>query len=227
MNSLDRVTQAGIARNTINGLQLSLDKLQSLQEKLSTGKEINRPSDNPSGAVVALHYRSDIRRADQYSRNAKNGLDWLGQADSTLTGMMDQVQRARNLALQGSNASMSVDERQAMAAEIDTIREGLISQSNTSYLGRPIFAGNYSNPSGTTVAYDANGVYQGDNGAVMRNGRPEHAGAGERDRPAGVRHRFDQPVSGAVTDLRPTCAARTRPPSPTSPRSTWPTSTAR
>jgi len=168
MNSLDRVTQASIARQTIDGLQLNLTKLQTLQNKLSSGKEISKPSDGPSAAVAALHYRSDVRRTDQYTRNAQNGLDWLGLADSTLTGMLDQVNRARGLALQGANAAMSPDERQAMAAEIDTIRDGLISQSNTSYLGRPIFAGNYSNPTGTTVAYDSTGAYLGDNGTVSR-----------------------------------------------------------
>ena len=172
MNSLDRVTQAGIALRTIDGLQLNLTKLQTLQEKLSSGREVNRPSDDPSGAVAALHYRSDIRRTDQYSRNTQNGLDWLGLADSTITSMVDQVARAKELALQGSNASMSTEERQALANEVDTIRQGLIGQSNTTYVGRPIFAGNYQNPSGPTVAYDSNGVYQGDNGQVMRTVGP-------------------------------------------------------
>ena len=172
MNSLDRVTQAGIAMRTIDGLQLNLTKLQSLQEKLSSGKEVNKPSDDPSGAVAALHYRSDIRRTDQYSRNTQNGLDWLGLADGTITSMVDQVARAKELALQGSNASMSTEERQALANEVDTIRQGLIGQSNTTYLGRPIFAGTYSNPTGPTVAYDSNGVDQGDNGQVVRTVGP-------------------------------------------------------
>jgi flagellar hook-associated protein 3 FlgL len=130
---------------------------------------VNRPSDDPSGTVAALHYRSDIRRTDQYSRNAEDGKSWLGLADSTLTSMLDQVRRARDLTLSGTNASMSVEERSAMAAEIDTIRDGLIGQANTDYLGHPIFAGTYANPTGATVAYDTNGVYQGDSGVVYRN----------------------------------------------------------
>jgi flagellar hook-associated protein 3 FlgL len=168
MTNLTRVTQGTLSRFTIDGLQANLGKLQSIQQKLSTGKEINRPSDGPSDAVSALHYRADIRRTDQYSRNADDGKAWLGMADSTLTGMLDEVRRARDLTLQGTNASMSVEERSAMAAEVDTIRDGLIGQSNTDYLGHPIFAGTYSNPTGATVAYDSNGVFQGDNGTVYR-----------------------------------------------------------
>src|SRR2546423_6640190 len=169
MNNLSRVTQGTIARIAVDGLQLNLQKLQRIQEKLSTGKELTRPSDGPSDTVAALHYRSDIRRTDQYSRNADDGIARLGLADSTLTSMLDQVRRARDLTLTASNSSMSTEERQAMAAEIDTIRQGLISQSNTDYLGHPLFAGTYSNLTGATVAYDTNGVYQGDTGAVMRN----------------------------------------------------------
>lgn len=169
MTSVQRVTQGSLAAMSVNNLQLSLSKLQDLQDKLSSGKQINRPSDNPSDTVSALSYRADIRRNDQYSRNTQDGLDWLGAADSTVTSMLGQVERARELVLQGSNSSMSADERQAMAAEIDTIREGLIGQSNTEYLGHPIFAGTSSNPSGPSVAYDANGVYQGDGGQVLRN----------------------------------------------------------
>lgn len=169
MNNLSRVSQGSLARLTIDNMQQSLTKLQSIQGKLSSGKELNRPSDNPSATAAALGYRTDIRRADQFSRNAQDGLDRLGLADSTLTSMLDQVQRVRDLALRGSSASMSAEERSAMAAEVDTIRQGLIAQANTDYLGHPIFAGTYSSSSGTTIAYDSNGVYQGDSGQLMRS----------------------------------------------------------
>ena len=172
MASLTRVTQGTISQVTIEGLQAALGRTQSLQEQLATGKQISRPSDDPGGAVAALTYRADIRRTDQYTRNAQNGMDWLGTADSTLTGMLAQIRRARDLTLQGSNASMSPDERTALAAEVDTLRDGLIGMANTKYLDRPIFGGTVSNPSGTTVAYDPNGNYLGDNGQVNRNIAP-------------------------------------------------------
>src|SRR5436190_806318 len=172
MASLTRVTQGTISQVTVAGLQAALGRTQSLQEQLATGKQISRPSDNPGGAVAALNYRANIRRTDQYIRNAQNGMDWLGTADSTLTGMMSQIRRARDLTLRGANASMSTDERAAMAAEVDTLRDGLIGMANTKYLDRPIFGGTVSNPSGTTVAYDPNGNYLGDTGQVNRNIAP-------------------------------------------------------
>lgn len=172
MASLTRVTQGTISQATIEGLQSALGRVQRQQEKLATGKEISRPSDDPGGTVAALTYRSDIRRNDQYSRNGQNGLDWLGTADSTISGMTTMVQRAKTLTLQAANGSLSADERTAIAEEMDTLRQGLIGMANTTYMNRPIFGGTASNGTGTTIAYDANGNYQGDNGQVMRNVAP-------------------------------------------------------
>ena len=168
--SLTRVTERTISQLTLDGLQNNLARLQAVQQKMSTGKELSRPSDNPTDAVSALTFRADVRRFEQYSRNAQDGLDWLGMADNTLTGMLDQVQRANSLALQGLNASSGPAERQALAAEVGTIRDSLIGMANTSYLGRPIFAGTTKDPSG--AAYDANGIYKGDNGTIFRTVAP-------------------------------------------------------
>lgn len=169
--AVTRVTQLSISQLTLQGLQENLGKLQGIQEKLSTGREVGRPSDNPSDAVAALTFRSDIRRFEQYSRNAQDGLDWLGMADSTLTGMLDQIRRANELGLQGINSSMSSDERQALAAEVGTIRDSLVGMANAQYQGRPIFSGTAKDPSGQ--AYDPAGTYLGNQGDVQRNVAPD------------------------------------------------------
>src|SRR5690242_7059642 len=177
MGSLARVTQSTISAGTIASLQDAIGRVQDLQDKLSSGKQINRPSDDPGGTAQALNYRAQIKRTTQYGTNSHNGLDWLGTADTTMTNMHSQIQRARSLTLQAANASMSSDERTAIAQEIDTIRQAMIGMANTTYMDRPIFAGNMSNPTGNTVAYDDNGNYQGDSGQVMRN-----VGPGVQDR---------------------------------------------
>src|SRR5437763_9161585 len=172
MASLARVTHYTSSSSTINSLQDAIGRVQDLQQKLSSGKQINKPSDDPGGTVQALNYRSQIKRTTQYSNNAQNGLDWLGTADSTMSNMQTQIQRARTLTLQAANSSMSSDERTAVAQEIDTIRQAMIGMANTTYMDRPIFGGTASNPSGPTLAYDSTGKYVGDNGVVNRNVAP-------------------------------------------------------
>src|SRR5687767_2548916 len=119
----NRITQRTMTSGVLNNLQGNLSKMARLQEQLSSGKAISKPSDSPSGAVSALRLRADIRRSEQLSRNAEDGLGWLGTADTALTSTLDVVRRARDLALRGANAASSAPDRAAMAAEVRQLRE--------------------------------------------------------------------------------------------------------
>ena len=159
-----RVTQNMVTQQSLSSLQSGLNQLARTQEKLSTGKVINRASDSPTEATVAMKLRAQVAREEQYVRNAENGLGWLSVVDSTLGQMTDNVRRARELALQGANAASTPETREAIAVEIDQIREGLISQANTTYLDRPVFGG----VTAGSRAFDASGAYVGVDGAVRR-----------------------------------------------------------
>jgi flagellar hook-associated protein 3 FlgL len=161
-----RVTQRSLSQTALAGLQSNLSKLGDLQQQMSSGRLLNRPSDSPTGTIQAMQYRADIQAQDQYSRNAQDGLGWLGLIDSTLGTMTTQVQRARDLTLQGmsAGAGSSPDARASLATEINDIRQALIGDANTTYLGRPVFGGT----SAGSLAYDASGNYVGDAGAVNR-----------------------------------------------------------
>jgi flagellar hook-associated protein 3 FlgL len=162
---IQRVTQNMLTRQSIGSLQTGLSKLAKLQEQMSTGRVLNRPSDSPTDTTSAMRIRSSIADVKQYSRNAADGNGWLSQIDSALTNANDEVLRARDLALQGANSgSMGPTAREALASEVDQIRGGLIDTANSNYLGRPVFGGVTSGPK----AYDATGAYVGTAGQVNR-----------------------------------------------------------
>ena len=174
MTTAFRVTENTIAQRVLDNLQASLGTMQNLQDKLSSGKEIRKPSDDPFGTVAAMAYRADQRRTTQYSRNAQDGLGWLGMADNTLTSALESIQRVRALVLQGANGTSDAPSRAALAQEIKTAKEGLVGLANTSYGTRPIFAGT-ANPQGQVPplpVYDENGNYNGNSGAVLRTVGP-------------------------------------------------------
>jgi flagellar hook-associated protein 3 FlgL len=156
--SVGRLTQRSIATHTLAGLQASLGRTADLQNKLSSGRAISKPSDSPTGTVAAMQMRSEISDNLQWSRNADDGLGWLGTIDQTLTTSMDSLARARDLTLTGLNdGAASSTSPQALAAEIDQIRQGMIGTANTRYLDRPVFGGT----TGGQQAYDAAGNYLG------------------------------------------------------------------
>lgn len=160
-----RVTESSIHTRVLNNLQRSISKGQKIQEQLSSGKQINRPSDSPTGTVSSMQLRGESRANQQYSRNADDGVGWLSTLDSTLTSASTLVNRARDLTVQGlSSGSNSVQSNEALASEIDQIKSSLVGYANTKYLDRPVFGGTTTGD----VAYDPTGTYVGDDGQTTR-----------------------------------------------------------
>ena len=163
--AITRVTQNMMTRHSLDSLQSGLGRMARLQEQLSTGRVLNRPSDSPTGATTAMRLRDNLSATRQYQRNAQDGLAWLGTIDATLTSVTDQTRAARDIALQGANSvAMSPASRQALATTVAQLREGLLASANTTHLGRPVFGGITAG----TVAYDASGTFVGQAGEVRR-----------------------------------------------------------
>ena len=139
--------------------------MSRLQEQLSSGKQLSRPSDSPVGTSSAMQFRAEIRGTEQFVRNADDGINWLGATDDTLTTVVNSAGRARTLMLAGLNGTASATEREALATEIDAIRSGLLDAANATYLDRPLFAG----------TADVGSAYDRTTGAFIGNIADENA----------------------------------------------------
>ena len=164
MISGTRVTPGIVSRTMVDGLGQNLDRLQKLQEQISSGRLVNRPSDSPVATVASMQIRSDQARTTQYSRNADDGRGWLTTADTALTSSLSSIGRVRELLGSSLSGAISPEARSAIAKEVESLRDGAIDLANTRYLGRAVFAGTADTP----LAYDASGTYLGDNGIVQR-----------------------------------------------------------
>jgi flagellar hook-associated protein 3 FlgL len=164
-----RVTQKSIAATALANLQGNLERIGRTQQQLSSGRLISSPSDSPTGTVTSLQLRAQIRSNEQYSRNAEDGLAWLGTIDSALTDAAGQIHRSRDLLVQGmSTGVQGLQSRDAIAAEIDQLRDGLVQSANATYLDRPVFGGTTAGG----LAYSTSGAYVGD-GGVSATGGPQ------------------------------------------------------
>jgi flagellar hook-associated protein 3 FlgL len=182
MSSATRVTERSLAATTLSGLQSNLSRLGRLQQQLSSGKLIARPSDSPTGTIAAMQVRSDVRQLQQYARNADDGKGWLDTVDGALSTAVDLVHQARGLTLQGMSAgSADPTAREALATEVDRLRESLVGIANTQYLDRPVFGGTVAGGQ----AFDDTGSYVGDTGSVQRT------------LAAGIKVRVDTPAAKA------------------------------
>src|SRR3712207_2663749 len=153
-----RITQKAVALTSLQGLNRNLDTLGKLQNQLTSGRLINAPSDSPSGTNRAMQTRSEQAAVAQQGRNISDARGWLDQTDSTLRAMLETTRRVRDLAVQGLNdGGLSDSAREALATEVTSLREGLITLANTSNQGRPIFGG----ATAGSRAYGPTGAFTG------------------------------------------------------------------
>lgn len=138
---IPRVTHLAVQRSTLGNLQTNLRSMADLQTKMSSGKNINAPSDDPAAASDMLRLRADQRTTSQFQRNATDAEAWLTTVDTALTTSLAALRRARDLTVQGGSGALGTQSREALAAELDGIKAQLLAQSNTTYLGRTVFAG--------------------------------------------------------------------------------------
>ncbi|MBK7722258.1 MAG: flagellar hook-associated protein FlgL [Austwickia sp.] len=169
-----RITQNSMNRTQLAGLNGSLSRLQNTQEQLTSGKKLNRPSDDPVGTVSAMRLRGEQRQLEQFGENISDGLSRLRTADDTLTQLSPQLNRIRQLVIAGANDTNGPTERSAYAKEITQIKQGMLQLANSQYAGRPVFAGtaNVGN------AFAPDGSYQGNAEPMWRvvSDAPDGAG---------------------------------------------------
>lgn len=164
-----RVTDGAIKNSTLLGLEANNSKLQALNEQMSTGRQITKPSDDPSGTVRALQLRGDLKRNTQYAASADDALGWMSTSDSTYTQLNSIATKARTLTVQALNQGTSTgDSNAAIGDEIDAIRSQMISLANTTYNGRPVFGGTTASATAYTDNGDGTVTYNGDAGTVLR-----------------------------------------------------------
>ncbi|MBO8167955.1 MAG: flagellar hook-associated protein FlgL [Thermoanaerobacteraceae bacterium] len=136
-----RITNKMIKMSSLNSLTANLKRLNDLQEKLSSGKNVVRPSDNPVLTTRAMDLTRSLKEMEQYTRNVEDSISWLNLTDSALDDLTAIFHRVRELATRGASESVPEYSRKAIAKEVDQLIDQVIAIGNTTYGGRYIFAG--------------------------------------------------------------------------------------
>lgn len=161
-----RITSNMISRSVLSDLNDVSNRLAKTQQRMSSGKQITRASDDPYGTSRALTLRGDIEGTQQYQRNVNEATAWQNVTDAALSKITDALHRARELAIGGASDSAGPAARTAAAAEIDQLIASVKQEANASYGGRYVFSGTATD----VRPYDVNGVdtYAGDTATVAR-----------------------------------------------------------
>jgi flagellar hook-associated protein 3 FlgL len=138
----------------------SAERMARVQRQAVTGMRVERPSDDP-GLTSRIHTLREVHKDQEvYEQNASWTDGILQRADGALDSLAATLTQARELAVQMSSEQFNADQRIDAAITAQSILDRAIESANAQFGDRFIFAGE----SYDAAAYDAAGVYQGDNG---------------------------------------------------------------
>lgn len=136
-----RITNSMMLNSMMRNMSKNLNRMSKTEEMLATGKKFSLPSDDPIGVSRSLRLNTDVANMEQYKRNVEDAQSWLDTTEMAMNNMVDVFQRTRELTVQAANETNSVDERKAIALEIEQLKQQIISTGNTTYAGSYIFSG--------------------------------------------------------------------------------------
>jgi len=152
-----RITQQMMVSRVLRNLSLQNRRILGLQEQMSTGQTVNRPSDNPMAARRAVDAQSVLAQNKQYLTNISSISPYLTETETAVTTVENFRQRAYELTLQGLNDTNGQTQRNQIALEINSILEDVLSQSNYNSNGRYVFGGTRTATVPFTATRNANG----------------------------------------------------------------------
>src|SRR5439155_15793145 len=118
---------------TSQGLGSALERFQSEQQKVSSGKSLTRWSDDPAAATSAERYRAEEADWSAYQRSGTDAQAWLSTADGALQSMSSIMIRVKQLAVSAASGSLTTTSRGAIADEVDQLRSELRDLGNTTH----------------------------------------------------------------------------------------------
>jgi flagellar hook-associated protein 3 FlgL len=139
-----RLTFSAMHRNAQEGIESASTRLMDFQRQVSTGKRIERPSDDPSATLGSIGEHHETAAIDQYARATDTVGSRLAVADTVLSDLITQLSSALVTSTSARGSSKTPHQREAAALQLEAIRDTIFSDMTTSFNGSFLFSGSNS-----------------------------------------------------------------------------------
>ena len=129
----------------MTGLQQNLQAELVDTQEISSGKQINQPSDDPAALVQIVGYQTQISDITEYQKAITAAQVPLQSLDSSLSDLTSTLTRANELAISGVSGTNNSSDLQDIASEVQQLSATAVSNANTNINGQYIYAGGNSN----------------------------------------------------------------------------------
>lgn len=153
-----RITNGMMINNTLSHINMNKLNVDKYSTQQSTGKKIQKPSDDPIIAVRALRFRSQLAELNQYlEKNIPDAESWLEVTEEALGGVSGMLSEMQKYMEQGAQDTLDLANRSAVIDTLKQYREQIYENANADFAGRRIFTG-YKTDTDMTFASDAKDV---------------------------------------------------------------------
>ena len=136
-----RITFDAQTRHAADAINRAAERLFELQRQVSSGKRVQRASDDPSAAAGASVERGKLATTDQYLATADSAKSRLTVIDTVLSDVVQQLTAAQVTVLAARGSTLTASQREAKARELEMLRDAVLQDLNSSFRGTYIFAG--------------------------------------------------------------------------------------
>ncbi len=163
-----RITQLIMLRNSIRTFNERRTNLDRLQNAITTGKEVQNPSDDPVRFSRALRFKETLAQQQQYLKNAKDASAWIDATLNSLAEIQSLVISAKEIAMKAADGMLDDEARQNFSVSIDRILDDVVSLANSKYLDKNLFGGTQTGEGVPFTKTDAGVEYSGNDHKITR-----------------------------------------------------------
>jgi flagellar hook-associated protein 3 FlgL len=158
-----RITSDIAYSNLLRDIERISERMQNTQLQISSGKKLNRPSDDPVAVSDVIRIQAEQSEVKQYQENIATAKSRLNFADSTLQGVQSIIERVRTL---GLSALSNLSTASLHVSEISGLRDQILAAANSTIDGQFMFAGSNVDAPAYTKAPNGAVIYNGNSDAV-------------------------------------------------------------
>ncbi|MDR2528651.1 MAG: flagellar hook-associated protein FlgL [Synergistaceae bacterium] len=136
-----RVTTSMMYNSLTGSLQSNMQKLLDLEQQMSTGRKFSKLSDSPAEIARALSLQSSIASNSRYITNQEDSITMLKLSETAMQTVVDSVEEIRKLVIQAGNGTLGPSEVEAIATEIEAMKQQILDTLNKKAAGKYIFGG--------------------------------------------------------------------------------------
>ena len=147
-----RITNRMMTNNMLYNINGNKNSLSKLEQQYSTGKKIQKPSEDPIVAVRALKLRTNLSELTQYhEKNIPDALAWMDVTEGALKVVNSILTQVHTYCVQGATDTLNADDRNTIIKNLTEMKQQIYQEGDTNYAGRYVFTGYKTN---TSLVFD-------------------------------------------------------------------------